>query len=95
MEDDIASIHEHVSKLVGAGKYVVLVVHSISGLLGPNAIEGLEASKRKANGSTGGVTHIVFLAAGIAPEGFEHTPSQAFIQDNVSDPTRPACLIIK
>jgi pimeloyl-ACP methyl ester carboxylesterase len=94
MDDDTASIREHVSKLVEAGKDVILVVHSVSGLMGSNAIEGLEASKRKADGSTGGVTHIVFLAAGIAPEGFEHTPP-AFIQDNVSEPTRPECLSIK
>lgn len=93
MEDDISSIRKHVSKLIEAGKEVVLVVHSISGLLGPNAIEGLETSKRKANGGTGGVIHIVFLAAGVAPERFEHTAPE-FIQDNVSGPTCPAFLSV-
>jgi hypothetical protein len=84
MKDDIAVIRAHVTKLVEADKEVVLVLHSAAGFLGSNAIEGLEASNQQAAGKQRGVTRIVFLAAGIGPEGFEHTP-QPFVQVNVSE----------
>jgi hypothetical protein len=83
MEDDIAAIRAHVAALVEADKDVVLVLHSGAGFLGSNAIENLEASKRQAAGKKGGVSKIVFLAAGIFPEGFVHGPLP-FAQVNVS-----------
>lgn len=83
MKDDIAAIREQVAKITDAGDEVILLLHSAAGFLGSNAIEGLEASKRKAEGKQGGVTQIVFLAAGVRPEGTEHA-TPPFMQENVS-----------
>jgi hypothetical protein len=85
MKDDITAIRMHVAKLVEAGQEVVLVLHSAAGMLGSNAIEDLELSKRLAAGKNGGVTKIVFLAAGIGPEGLAHS-SPPFVQVDVGDP---------
>ena len=69
MDDDIAAIRTPVQKLVESSKEVILVLHSAAGFLGSAAIESLNASARKAQGLAGGVAKIVFLAAGVAPEG--------------------------
>ena len=74
MPDDIAAIRTAVQKLVEAEQDVVLVLHSGGGFLGSNAIEGLGAKTRLDKGLKGGVTHIVFLAAAVFPEGFKHGP---------------------
>lgn len=84
MKDDITAIRMRVAKLVEVGQEVVLVLHSAAGMLGSNAIEDLELSKRLAAGKKGGVTKIVFLAAGIGPEGLTHS-SPPFVQVNVGD----------
>jgi hypothetical protein len=41
--------------------------------LGASAIEGLAKSHRQESGFQSGVIGIVFLAAGIAPEGYVHS----------------------
>jgi hypothetical protein len=84
MKDDITAIRMHVAKLVEVGQEVVLVLHSAAGVLGSSAIEDLELSKWLAAGKKGGVTKIVFLAAGIGPEGLTHS-SPPFVQVNVGD----------
>lgn len=71
MQDDIAAIRQKVSELVEAGQEIVMVLHSGGGFLGSNAIEGLTA---KAQGGKIGVSQMVFLAAAVFPEGFEHSP---------------------
>ncbi|KAH6670785.1 hypothetical protein B0J14DRAFT_618979 [Halenospora varia] len=48
---------------------VVIFAHSIGGVLGPVAMEGLSLKERKERGRKGGVIGIFFLAAGIATEG--------------------------
>ncbi|TVY36053.1 hypothetical protein LSUB1_G006303 [Lachnellula subtilissima] len=82
MLDDIAAIRLVVQKLVEEEeKDVILVVHSIAGMLGPCAIEGLGSKIRSDAGLKGGVRKIVFLAAAIAPKGFTHTPMPFFEYD--------------
>ena len=78
MYDDVAHIRATVKELVEAEKDVVLVLHSVAGLLGSDAIEGLSSKARKAAGLKGGVVRIVFIAAATAPEGFEHVPLPFF-----------------
>jgi len=73
MHDDKLAIRSVVQKLVEEeGKTVVLVCHSAGGFLGAAAIEGLAVNVRKEKGESGGVGKLVFLCAGLAPEGFEH-----------------------
>ncbi|TVY48645.1 hypothetical protein LOCC1_G003961 [Lachnellula occidentalis] len=82
MLDDIAAIRLEVQKLVQEEeKDVILVVHSIAGMLGPSAIEGLGSKVRSDAGLKGGVRKIVFLAAAAAPEGFTHGPMPFFEYD--------------
>lgn len=76
MDDDAAAIAADMATIVeeAGTEGVVAVLHSAGGFLGSGAMRGLAASTREAAGKTGGVRAIVFLAAGLAPEGFEHKP---------------------
>ena len=79
MKDDVAAVHTHLKSLIEeAGKEVLLVVHSAGGFIGSEAMEGMAAKGRKEGGLNGGVVGIVFLAAGVAPEGYEHGPLPFF-----------------
>ena len=69
MEDDIAAIRQKVSGLVDAKQEIIMVLHSGGSFLGSNAIEGLTAQASRV-----GVSHMVFLAGAVFPEGFEHSP---------------------
>ena len=85
--DDVASIAADLASVVSrAGADGVLVVcHSAGGFLGSSAMRGLTAEARRAEGGAGGaggVAKMVFLAAGIGPEGLEHTP-QPFMEFHV------------
>ena len=78
MDDDIAAIRALLRSLVEADKDVVMVCHSVGGMLGPNAMEDLTAKARAEKGSKGGVVSIVFLTGGVATEGVEHGPLPFF-----------------
>ncbi|KAH8676143.1 Alpha/beta hydrolase fold-1 [Xylariales sp. PMI_506] len=71
LADDVAAIRADLERVVEeAGEEgVVAVCHSAGGYLGPSAMKGLVAPDRKEQGQPGGVSKIVFLAGGIAPEG--------------------------
>lgn len=73
MRDDEQAIRYIVKRLViDEEKTVILVCHSAGGFLGSGAIEGLSAKNLKKKGAKGGVAKIVFLAAGLAAEGYVH-----------------------
>lgn len=78
MEDDIAGIREFIEPHIEARKDVILVLHSAAGFLGSNAIEGFSRKTRREKGFNGGITHIVFITAGVFPEGMEHKPPPFF-----------------
>ena len=79
MADDEAAIRTVVKTLVEREqKTVVLVCHSAGGFLGSAAISGLSSKARKDAGEEGGVAKIVFLTAGLGPEGHVHTPLPFF-----------------
>lgn len=84
MNDDIAAIAADLSNVVeeSGESGVVAVMHSAGGFLGSSAMQGLTAPARRAANKAGGVTKIVFLAAGLGPEGHEHTP-QPFMEYDV------------
>lgn len=79
MLDDIAAIRSAVEKLVESGKEVVMVMHSGGGFLGSNAIEGLGTKAR--GEAKGGVIKLIFVAAAVFPEGFQHQPLPFFTVD--------------
>ncbi|KAH8674792.1 Alpha/beta hydrolase fold-1 [Tricladium varicosporioides] len=70
LDSDVADMRSILSQLIEKEeKEVVMFAHSIGGVLGPAAMEGLGLKERKEGGRKGGVIGIVFLAAGVATEG--------------------------
>lgn len=66
---EIAAARGVIEPLVEAGREVVLVMHSWGGVPGNSALGGLTVRERKALGKTGGVRHLVFMAAFVARIG--------------------------
>ena len=88
MYDDIYTIQEILENIIERdGKEIVLVMHSIGGLLGSNAIEGMSLAERKAKGESGGVRRLLFLSAELLPEGARYT-SSLLCDFQVSDSSR-------
>ena len=69
LADDAAALRATLEKTADAGKDIVLVVHSYGGLVGQNAVEGLDRKQRHAAGKKGGVINFVYMAAFVAPKG--------------------------
>ena len=96
--DDVETIHNSLENLVRDGKDVVLVMHSAGGFIGSQAVQGLDAKGRKMKELSGGVSRLVFLASGLAPEGAKHDSSLPFQEYHVSfKPTDPlhVCLFAR
>lgn len=66
---DVEAIRAEISKIADAGQEIVVVAHSYRGIPSSQAIEGLDIESRKAAGKSGGVVHLVYLAAFCVPEG--------------------------
>lgn len=70
---DVEIIRDTVSNLV-VEHDVVVVTHSFSGMTGGTALEGLDKGACLSKGLKGGVVRIVYIAAFLVPEGFQHSP---------------------
>lgn len=68
---DVASIRACLTELVSAGKEVVLVVHSYTGLPGGEAPNGLSKKDQEAKGLKGGVVRYVVINGFAMPPGFQ------------------------
>jgi len=71
MKDDVAAIRAHIEIILARGEDVLLALHSAGGFLGSEAMQGLD---KKTRGEQPGVIGIVFLAAAVFPEGYQHQP---------------------
>ncbi|ORY58150.1 Alpha/Beta hydrolase protein [Pseudomassariella vexata] len=74
--------------LLDAGKDVVLLAHSLGGLIAGNAVQGRDYATRQAAGKTGGVIQTIYLAAFMCPEGvslFNMLGNEWFSWMNVTD----------
>ncbi|KAK8092400.1 uncharacterized protein PG998_014885 [Apiospora kogelbergensis] len=71
---DVETIRNTVSKLVEDQDFVV-VMYSFSGLTGGTSLEGLDKQSCANKGLKGGVIRIVYIAAFLVPEGFQHSPT--------------------
>lgn len=67
--NDVRIIRSVLESIIGAEQEVVLVMHSAGGIVGSEAIEGLSKSAMRKIGKKGGVTKLVYMAAGIFPIG--------------------------
>lgn len=65
--DDAAHIQKSTSKLVDAGKELVLVMHSYGGIPGTESAKGLLKKDRQTEGKNGGIISLVYIAAFLLP----------------------------
>ncbi|KAH7018105.1 Alpha/beta hydrolase fold-1 [Microdochium trichocladiopsis] len=65
---DVAAIHDWAIPLFEAGKKVILVAHSLSGVTATIAVQNQTTSARAAAGLKGGFHAAVFLCAFVAPQ---------------------------
>ncbi|KAJ0143826.1 Uncharacterized protein HZ326_13365 [Fusarium oxysporum f. sp. albedinis] len=80
MDDDIANIAKDLAPVVeeAGDEGVVAVMHSAGGFIGSGALKGLNSQARQDSGKAGGVKKIIFITAGVAPEGYEQGPMEFF-----------------
>lgn len=70
---DVETIRKTVLELVHDHE-VVVVMHSFSGMTGGTALQGLDKQTCASNGLKGGVIRLIYIAAFLVPEGFQHSP---------------------
>ncbi|KAL3444150.1 alpha/beta-hydrolase [Aspergillus insuetus] len=69
LETDSDLIRTYVESLASAGRLITVLMHSYGGQVGTNALEGLGAKTRVAQGLPGGVVGLVYIAAAALTEG--------------------------
>ncbi|ORY72150.1 uncharacterized protein BCR38DRAFT_331480 [Pseudomassariella vexata] len=67
LAEDTAALRAELTTLADAGKDIVMVVHSYGGLVGSNAVEGLDYATRAAAGESGGVIMLIYMTAFASP----------------------------
>ncbi len=68
--DDVYAIRSVLEKLIEEeGREIMLALHSYGGVPGCQTVNGLERSKRKAQGKPGGVIQVLFIAALLVEQG--------------------------
>ncbi|KAF2731454.1 alpha/beta-hydrolase [Polyplosphaeria fusca] len=70
---DITTICDAVRSLAQQGRDIVVVLHSNAGITGSTALHGFDKASCAAQGWSGGVVRIVYVAAFMVPEGFRHS----------------------
>lgn len=68
-QPDVDVIQSAIRASADEGKDVVLVVHSYGGVVGSEAVQGLDKASREKQGKKGGVSHMYFCCAFALPEG--------------------------
>ena len=70
LPEDTQLVRRLVEILADQGRPIIMVMHSYGGVVGCNALEGLDIKSRASNGKTGGVAQLIGLAAHIHPKHF-------------------------
>ncbi|KAF5653298.1 signal peptide-containing protein [Fusarium sp. NRRL 25303] len=65
--DDVQTIRESLQPALDEGKRIVLICHSYGGIPGSAAVEGYQVHERQAKGLSGGISHVVYIAAFALP----------------------------
>lgn len=70
LADDVKTIYDATAALVEKARDVIVVMHSYGGIVGTQAItKDITKQARQSKGLSGGVIHLVYLAAFIVPVG--------------------------
>lgn len=69
LEEDVAAATGVIDPLLDAGKDVVLLSHSLGGLIAGNAVQGRDVASREKAGKKGGIVQLIYLAAFMTPAG--------------------------
>lgn len=69
MYDDAVYWRNKITSLLDAGKDIVMIMHSISGIVGTEAAQGLGKAERQKAGLPGGVVRLIYLASYLADVG--------------------------
>lgn len=69
LDEDVAAAQAVIDPLLDAGQDVVLLSHSLGGLIAGNAVRGRDAAARAKAGKPGGVVQLIYLAAFMTPAG--------------------------
>ncbi|CAN8100547.1 unnamed protein product [Discula destructiva] len=69
LDVDVDATQAVIDPLLDEGKDVVVLSHSLGGLIAANAVEGRGVAARSADGLDGGVVQLIYLAAFMAPVG--------------------------
>ena len=99
---DIAAVRTPVQQEAEAGRDVVVISHSWSGLPVSSALEELSKAQREQEGKKGGVIRLVFVSAfvpeigesligavgGVAPDWHLHDVRQSLSLQNITSPFR-------
>jgi hypothetical protein len=106
LQPDIDALRTLVEQEASAGKEVVVISHSWSGLPVNSALDGLSKAERQAAGETGGVTKLIFISAfipdvgesligafgGVPPDWYNRDVSRLYIVLSLPrSPTQPDC----
>lgn len=68
-QPDVDAIQAVIKPVVDEGKDVLLVVHSYGGMVGSEAVRGLDKASREKEDKKGGISHMYFCCAFALPEG--------------------------
>lgn len=66
---DVDLIRNAIQEEVDRGQNVVVFMHSYGGVVGTEACRGFDKKTRKSQGKEGGVSHLIFCAAFLLPQG--------------------------
>lgn len=70
LPEDTQLARRLIEMLADQGRSIILLTHSYGGVVGCNAIEGLDIKSRASRGQAGGVAQFIGLAAHIHPKDF-------------------------
>lgn len=69
LTSDSDLIRSYTISLVEAGRDVAVLMHSYGGQVGTNSLYGLSKKARSTKGLSGGISHMIYMAAFAMPEG--------------------------
>lgn len=70
LDTDVSATQAVIDPLLEEGKEVVVLCHSMGGLVAANSMESRDIASRSVGGLEGGIIQLIYLAAFITPAGY-------------------------